>query len=272
MQSATGFSCPDQNIVEALASPRDRTHDCADVGIEAGLVGGSAFHHACAALWLSPGSEFSSRQIMRTAVVVFARRPRPGRVKRRLARGVGARQAATIYAELLSRALKTVDARRWTRLLFCADSQDRGWFHSRLRGGKWLVKGQARGDLGRRMAKATEFALRRADAVILIGSDIADLEVNDLTRAAGALDHGTEAVLGPTVDGGYWLVGARETAMVRKLFDNVRWSSEHALADTLANAGTRRVELLDTLDDIDNADDLERWESGRRLTKNAYFS
>ena len=201
---------------------------------------------------------------MRTAVVVFARRPRPGRVKRRLARGVGARQAATIYAELLSRALKTVDAGRWTRLLFCADSQDRGWFHSRLRGGKWLVKGQARGDLGRRMAKATEFALRRADAVILIGSDIADLEVNDLTRAAGALDHGTEAVLGPTVDGGYWLIGLRRPAPW--LFCDMPWSTSEVYARTcerLRKAGTNYAEL-EPRRDIDRVGDLRYYRKRAR--------
>jgi hypothetical protein len=66
-------------------------------------------------------------------------------------------------------------------------------------------------------------------------------------------------VFGPAADGGYWLVGARRRpAPPRGLFDGVCWSTCHALADTLANAGGRRAVLLETLEDVDDAEAYRR--------------
>ncbi|MGZ0190685.1 MAG: DUF2064 domain-containing protein, partial [Alphaproteobacteria bacterium] len=68
-----------------------------------------------------------------------------------------------------------------------------------------------------------------------------------------------DLVLGPSPDGGYWLVGARAGSLARALFRDVRWSSEYTLEDTLQNTGNRRVALIDELDDIDDVTDLENW-------------
>ena len=69
-----------------------------------------------------------------------------------------------------------------------------------------------------------------------------------------------DLVFGPATDGGYWLVGARNPLVLRGLFDGVRWSGPYALADTLANARSRRVALLEPLDDVDDAEDFARLE------------
>ena len=115
---------------------------------------------------------------------------------------------------------------------------------------------QGQGDLGIRMTRAMGCFPNRP--VVLIGSDIPDLSADHIEQAFAALGR-CDLTFGPARDGGYWLVGARESAMVRGLFKNVRWSCTDALVDTLANAGTRRVRLLDSLDDIDGAADLARW-------------
>ena len=94
--------------------------------------------------------------------------------------------------------------------------------------------------------------------VVLVGSDIPGIAPDHI---AAAFDHLSrhEAVFGPAADGGYWLVGlARRRLAVRalagRLFDAVRWSGPHALADTRANlpAGAE-APALDVLEDIDNA-------------------
>ena len=83
-------------------------------------------------------------------------------------------------------------------------------------------------------------------------------------RALGAHDW----VLGPAADGGYWLVGARRRPVVpRSLFAHVRWSSEHALADTLANLPAAcRVAMLEERSDIDDGAAWRRWRI-RQLAK-----
>jgi len=72
-----------------------------------------------------------------------------------------------------------------------------------------------------------------------------------------------DLVLGPSPDGGYWLIGARAGNLARGLLRNVRWSSEFTLDDTLQNTANRRVALIDELDDIDDVSDLENWRSQR---------
>ena len=75
---------------------------------------------------------------------------------------------------------------------------------------------------------------------------------------------GHDAMFGPAADGGYWLVGLRRRAVPRYLFEGVHWSGPQALTDTIATLGPRaRVAMLETLHDIDTADDLARWRGER---------
>ena len=92
--------------------------------------------------------------------------------------------------------------------------------------------------------------------VCIIGADIPGITSAHIARAFAALgDH--EAVFGPALDGGYWLVGLQCTGAVPQgLFQGVRWSTEHALADTMATLPGRRIALIDQLRDIDTVADL----------------
>ncbi|WP_198373490.1 TIGR04282 family arsenosugar biosynthesis glycosyltransferase, partial [Roseomonas rosulenta] len=110
--------------------------------------------------------------------------------------------------------------------------------------------GQAAGDLGARM----EGAMRPHPVAVLAGSDIPDLRPADIAAAIRALGR-ADAVFGPAEDGGYWLVGMGPRRPARP-FAGVRWSSAHALADTLRNFAGRRVALLRRLQDVDTAADL----------------
>ncbi len=105
---------------------------------------------------------------------------------------------------------------------------------------------------------------------VIVGTDIPDLDGGHVARAFAALER-HQAVFGPADDGGYWLVGVRHSARLPHLFDGVRWSSEFALADTLANLGSANsYVLLDRLADVDDAAALARWkDSGSRLSMRA---
>ena len=86
-----------------------------------------------------------------------------------------------------------------------------------------------------------------------MGSDIPDVTPDDLAQAFCTLGQ-AHAAFGPAEDGGYWLVALSPRRPARP-FARVRWSSEHALSDTLANFAGRRVALLRTLRDVDTRED-----------------
>jgi hypothetical protein len=189
-------------------------------------------------------------------LVIFLRAPRLGRVKSRLAAGIGAPAALRFYrlatAKLLQRLARD---RRWRCHIWI--TPDRAARRAPWRAtAEW--RGQGGGDLGRRMARVFH-ALPPGPAVI-IGSDIPAIRPAHIAAAFRALGS-HEVVFGPATDGGYWLVGLRRRPRVpHRLFARVRWSSAHALADT--RAGLPRgmsVALLEVLEDVDDAGAYARW-------------
>jgi glycosyltransferase A (GT-A) superfamily protein (DUF2064 family) len=99
---------------------------------------------------------------------------------------------------------------------------------------------------------------------VLVGSDIPAMRPRHIARAFALLGR-HELVFGPATDGGFWLVGARRgRPLPRSLFATVRWSTQHALADTLATIpGGYTTGIADMLDDVDDATDLKRFEEAR---------
>lgn len=186
-------------------------------------------------------------------VIVFARAPRLGAVKRRLARGIGAMAALRFYRAQLAATLREARDPRW-RLVLAATPD-----HARTR---WPApaprRPQGHGDLGARMLRA----LSRHRRAVLVGSDIPGLARDDLASAFRALGR-ADAVFGPAEDGGFWLVGLGPRRPARP-FKAVGWSSADTLADTLANFAGRRVALLRSLRDVDTAEDLAAIRRARR--------
>ncbi len=205
-------------------------------------------------------------------MVVFARAPRLGTVKRRLAADIGAVAALRFYRATLAATLRRLGRDpRWTTWLAvtpdAAVTRDAGWL-------RWLgagigfewpitavhVRPQGPGGLGERMDRC--FAAAPAGLppgpVVIVGSDIPDVRPHHVAAAFRALGR-APLVFGPAADGGYWLVGARRCPVPpRGLFDGVRWSSRHALTDTLANAGRLPALFLETLEDVDDIDAYRR--------------
>jgi rSAM/selenodomain-associated transferase 1 len=187
---------------------------------------------------------------MRDVVVVFARAPRLGAVKRRLARDIGDRGALRFHVATLNRLLRALTSERRFRTVLAITPE-----RARLRLPVTVERmGQGAGDLGARMHRA--FHRFPGTRVALMGCDIPDAGPQDALAAFRALGL-ADAAFGPAADGGYWLVAMSPRRPARP-FVAVRWSTEHALADTLANFAGRRVALLRTLDDVDTVEDLRR--------------
>jgi hypothetical protein len=192
-------------------------------------------------------------------LIVFVRAPYLGTVKKRLAAGVGAFAARRFYINLASKLITTVSTHTpWQTILSVTPNgsafQGRHW----PPGVKKIPQGC--GNLGERMERTLLSFPNQP--VAIIGSDIPDISNKHIKNAFAAIGR-SDFVFGPSPDGGYWLVGLRMGSLARGLFQNIRWSSEFALTDTLGNTGIRRVELIEELHDIDNVEDLDQWQGQR---------
>ena len=197
--------------------------------------------------------------LWRPRLVVMVKEPRPGRVKTRLAGQIGTTAAARWFRTQSLSLLRRIEDPRWQTVL--AVSPDRDGFASRVWPAHLPRVPQGRGDLGQRMARI--LGLLPPGPVCIIGADIPDISRLHVARAFDALG-GNDAVFGPAMDGGYWLVGLKRVSPAPPdLFKNVRWSTEHALADSAATLPGHRIAYVDRLQDVDTHDDLDRLKRAR---------
>ncbi|MEM9784316.1 MAG: TIGR04282 family arsenosugar biosynthesis glycosyltransferase, partial [Pseudomonadota bacterium] len=194
---------------------------------------------------------------MRPTLIIFVKEPRPGRVKTRLARDIGRVGAAWWFRHQTQRLIRRVGHDpRWKTLL--AVSPDREGCASRVWPAHLPRIGQGQGDLGRRMVRALNRASADAAPVAVVGADVPGIDRPSIARAFALLGR-ADVVLGPSPDGGFWLIGrAPGACWPAGLLDGARWSTSHALDDTLARLGPRRTLMTDTLSDIDRRADLVR--------------
>jgi rSAM/selenodomain-associated transferase 1 len=188
----------------------------------------------------------------RRCVVVFGREPAAGRVKTRLAAGIGGWAAARVYAVTLDYTLAVTLGSGARVVLSLAGPPSGAW----AREIDVQIELQTKGDLGDRMAAA--FRRRFAEGetrVMIVGSDCPWMTAEDLRSAAAALDE-MDVVLGPAVDGGYWLVGQRPPGV--DLFTNIPWSSHNTLEKTRRRLAEIDASWIETeeLRDIDTREDL----------------
>jgi uncharacterized protein len=193
---------------------------------------------------------------MRGTVIIFVKAPRAGAVKTRLGAEIGMGRAAALFRIMTERTIAEAVKGDWrTCLAVDPPSAVTGW--DRLWPPQLSRLAQAPGDLGERMARA--FDVAPPGPVLIIGADAPGLRARHLRQAFKALGR-ADAVFGPAEDGGYWLVGLARRRPAADLFEGVRWSTKHALADTVKTLpGGFQVTHLETLADIDEARDLKKF-------------
>ena len=195
------------------------------------------------------------------ALLVFAKAPRPGEVKTRLARSLGRRgspdheAAAALYRRMGRLVVDNVAAAPAV-LTVCydppgAEAEVREWLGPAPR----RCWPQGDGDLGARMARMFARAFKAAERVVVIGTDAPAVGAGTVARALAALD-GADVVLGPSSDGGYYLVALRNPCP--GLFSGIPWSTGSVLAETVARARSLElsVTFLEVATDVDTAADL----------------
>lgn len=194
-------------------------------------------------------------------VLVFQKNEVLGRVKTRLASGMGDLRALEIYRHLIQSTysvLEYVLAPVWTYYSdFIPETVNPPIAKS------FVQEGQ---DLGQRMAHAFARSFESGmDKVVLIGTDCPTLQSQHLNQAFEALTH-SDLVLGPATDGGYYLIGMKRKADY--LFEGISWSTAAVLSQTLAVATAHGLDftLLDELSDIDTQEDWERYRSQIEIT------
>jgi len=189
---------------------------------------------------------------VKTAVVVFAREPLPGRVKTRLAAAIGEAAAASVYAALLERTVAVAAGTSFDLVVSYAEAPSSEWTADHTQ--RWEV--QRGGDLGERMRDSFDRRFREGrDCVVVVGSDCPPLQQEHLTGAADALEN-VPVVIGPATDGGYWLVAQRRPG--KDLFSGIPWSNPRTMAATRERLAALAVDWveLDEICDIDTETDL----------------
>ena len=196
-------------------------------------------------------------------LIVMARWPAPGRCKRRLAQELGAARAAQIQARLTVHTLAAArEARQGHGLELVLAVEGLGSRAARRWGqahGADRTVLQGRGALGLRMQRQFQrAAMEGASQMVLIGSDLPQLEASDLSAAFTVLGQ-RRGVLGPALDGGYWLIGLRRPEP--ELLAGIDWGGALVLEQTVAAMARRGLEpeLLSRRGDLDWARDLLPW-------------
>jgi len=188
-------------------------------------------------------------------LLIFIKNPKPGKVKTRLAETVGKDKAYQVYLDLLnytiSEAMK-VDSARQVWYSFYIDREDKideDSFQKSVQSGK---------DLGEKMMNA--FAQGFKDGygkIVIIGSDCPEIAASIIEDAFEKLD-AFDVVLGPSEDGGYYLLGMRQ--LIPELFSNIDWSTERVLQQTMVAIQQKKLtwHQLPVLNDIDTEEDLKK--------------
>jgi len=190
---------------------------------------------------------------MKKALVVFARNLELGKVKTRLAQTIGDGEALKVYRDLIAHTCGVVQSLSVKLFLFLPEANPNDNFWARV---PFVLREQAVGDLGKKMEAAfIEIFEQGYENIILIGSDCPGLTTEIIEEAFAKLVH-TDIVLGPALDGGYYLIGMRQ--LHKPIFKNKTWSTDVVFAQTIADISKLNLhyETLPVLQDIDVEQDL----------------
>lgn len=189
----------------------------------------------------------------REVLGLFAKWPRPGQVKTRLAAATSAEFAAEVAEAFLRDSLERWGSVRCAHLLAFDPPEGRDYFSTASP--RWEIEPQRTGDLGARMqAFFMHCADRGFERAILLGTDSPTVPIEFVNQALTSLDR-TDLVLGPATDGGFYLIGGR--LPLPDLFSGISWSQPGVLSAvvTRIEAASRSLTLLPPWYDIDTWDD-----------------
>lgn len=196
---------------------------------------------------------------MKKQLLIFAKEPRMGRVKTRLARDIGKVAAWRFYRHMLYSLPRRLQGKGpWQTMLSVSPdgAKARCFPYQAI---QRIAQGQ--GDLGERMLAPAQSL--PAGPFVVIGTDIPDIQPHHIREAFRLLGH-NDVVFGKGNDGGFWLVGMKRHSILANPYKNVRWSHAETLDDCLKNLKRYKVAFLEELADVDTAEDLRTVAADKR--------
>ncbi len=209
-----------------------------------------------------PGPDPGMSADTESMLLIFARAPVPGEVKRRLVPHYGPEGATALYRRLLRGTAEVAAGAGYDEVILCCTphcAHPELQELARVRG--WGMLAQSGADLGERMYRALSTALALAPQAVLIGSDSPSLSCGDLVAAREALAGGADAVFTPAEDGGYLLAGFRDR-VPPALFPDIAWGTSRVWRQTRERLMHLSLEWkeLPRRWDVDRPDDVLRWQ------------
>lgn len=192
-------------------------------------------------------------------LIVFLKYPEPGRVKTRLARDIGRRNASLIYSEIAQSVIgKVSKSNEYKTIIFFDPPEKEEEVRRWLKNTNLTLLPQEGNLLGERMLNAFERAFSLgATSTVIIGTDCMEVSDKTVLEAFRALRE-VDAVLGPARDGGYYLLGLNRP--FPWVFKGIEWSTNLVLSQTIKKLEEKkqRFKLLETLTDVDTIRDLSK--------------
>ena len=198
---------------------------------------------------------------MKTCVIVFAKNPVPNQVKTRLVPSISAEQAAALYTAFLTDWCETLAKLTNVDLVIAYTPVEAQSDLQALIGDDVIYIPQIGADLGERLTSATQWAAEQGNTKILfVGSDSPTLPISYISQALTLLDS-RNTVIGPSTDGGYYLIGFSVETLVTTIphvFEEIAWSTTEVFQQTVGRiyAAKATLGLLPPWYDIDTAEDL----------------
>ena len=193
------------------------------------------------------------KQNTQKALIIFTRNPELGKVKTRLATTIGDAAALEVYHKLLEHTVDITQPLKVDKFVFYSEQIQENDHWDTTIYYKELQKGT---NLGERMHHAFELLFKKGyRQIIIVGSDIFELTTKNIQEAFTGLDT-ANFVVGPALDGGYYLLGMN--TLNKSLFKHKKWGTSTVLKATLKNLANEKVALLATKNDIDTYDDLKK--------------
>lgn len=194
------------------------------------------------------------------ALIIFTKTPVEGKVKTRLIPKWGTEGALLLYKDLLKQTLETAKSSNIDDVyLFCTPSLDSPLIKFSAKHFEIKLALQSGVDLGERIFNAFENKLAEYTNVILIGCDCPGITAHDIKTASNKLTEGVDVVLGPSEDGGYYLVGLAQNQ--KCLFENISWGGSTVLNETrkrIIESNLSAYELPERWD-LDRPEDVYRY-------------
>ena len=193
------------------------------------------------------------------ALLIFAKNPKAGKVKTRLAATIGTDAALYVYKQLVEHTVSVTNCLPDDKIMFYSDFvfDEDAWntehYLKQLQNGK---------DLGERMNNAFASTFKNGyDRIVIIGTDCPALNAEIIMNAFACLDK-YDVVIGPAEDGGYYLLGLKQ--LCSEVFENIPWSTSTVFDDTTRKCAALQLTygLLPVLNDIDEENDLlkSKWQ------------